>query len=51
VLDNLRERVSPFHLLVNNARELSVNFMDLCQQEYLRKLFFMQQVNVLLPLA
>jgi hypothetical protein len=35
-------------LLVNDARVLSANFMDICQQSSLRKLFFMQQVCSLL---
>jgi hypothetical protein len=31
-------------LLVNEARVLTTNFMDICRQPQLRKLFFMQQV-------
>ena len=31
-------------ILVNNARILHSEFMDVCRQDYLRKLFFMQQV-------
>lgn len=45
VLQDLRRRVEEPGLLVNDARELLVNFMDLCQQDALRKLFFMQQVG------
>lgn len=33
------------NLLVNEARVLSAEFMDICRQEHLRKLFFMQQVR------
>jgi hypothetical protein len=52
VLQNFRSRVSSVstrgpELLVNEARVLSANFMDICQEEYLRKLFFMQQVRCL----
>lgn len=32
-------------VLVNEARVLSARFMDVCKQEHLRKLFFMQQVS------
>jgi hypothetical protein len=52
VLQNMRSRVScradgrP-NLLINEARVLSANFMDICRHGHLRKLFFMQQV--LLP--
>lgn len=31
-------------ILVNQARVLSSEFMDICRQDHLRKLFFMQQV-------
>lgn len=44
VLRDVRARVSDSDLLVNDARVLSSNFMDICQQTHLRKLFFMQQV-------
>lgn len=33
-------------LLVNSGRRLTTEFMDICRQPYLRKLFFMQQVSV-----
>ena len=33
------------NLLVNEARVLSAEFMDICRQEHLRKLFFVQQVR------
>ncbi|TFK44927.1 hypothetical protein BDQ12DRAFT_695260 [Crucibulum laeve] len=50
VLAALRSRVAshdgPF-LLVNEAKVLSSKFMDLCRQDTLRKLFFMQQFEVL----
>jgi hypothetical protein len=42
VLMSFRKRVS--HLLLNGARELSAECMDLCHQNHLKKLFFMQQV-------
>ncbi|KLO13677.1 hypothetical protein SCHPADRAFT_873805 [Schizopora paradoxa] len=37
-------------LLVNHARILSSDFMDVCRQDDLRKLFFMQQFEVLAKL-
>lgn len=37
--------------LVNEARALSAEFMDICRQEQLRKLFFMQQFEVLAKLS
>jgi hypothetical protein len=40
-----RSRGEP-ELLVNEARVLAPNFMDICRQPQLRKLFFMQQVCV-----
>jgi hypothetical protein len=46
VLTNVRDRVSGHHVLVNEAKALSANFMDLCQEENLRKLSFMQQVSI-----
>jgi hypothetical protein len=49
VLMNMRERTRPPsgpQLLLNEARALSVNFMDLCRNETLRKLFYMQQVSI-----
>lgn len=48
VLMNMRERTRPPsgpQLLLNEAKVLSVNFMDLCRNVTLRKLFYMQQVN------
>lgn len=50
VIRNLRVRVASAttglpELLVNEARVLSAEFMDICKQEQLRKLFFMQQVR------
>ena len=48
VLKNLRTRAvphtgrSPF---VNEGRELSTRFLDICTEPHLRKLFFMQQVR------
>jgi hypothetical protein len=46
VLQNMRTRVSSggARLLVNDARKLTANFMDICKEDNLRKLFFMQQV-------
>ena len=35
-------------ILVNNARILHSEFLDVCRQDHLRKLFFMQQVNTFL---
>lgn len=49
VLSNMRERTCPSvgpQLLVNEAKVLSVNFMDLCRNDTLRKLFYMQQVSI-----
>ena len=49
VLVKLRERTRPPagpSLLLNEAKALSVNFMDLCRNITLRKLFYMQQVNI-----
>jgi len=50
VIRNVRVRVASAttghpELLVNEARVLSAEFMDICRQEHLRKLFFMQQVR------
>lgn len=50
IIQNLRIRVASVttgrpELLVNDARVLSVEFMDICKQEHMRKLFFMQQVR------
>lgn len=39
------------NLLVNDARVLSAEFMDICKQEHLRKLFFMQQVRGLVHIS
>ncbi|KAL5512604.1 hypothetical protein ACEPAG_3257 [Sanghuangporus baumii] len=38
-------------ILVNEARVLTSEFMDLCSQDHLRKLFFMQQFEVLARLT
>ena len=48
VLRSLRTRVvSPTgcSLFVNQGRELSTRFLDICTEPHLRKLFFMQQVR------
>ena len=48
VLQNLRARtVSPTgsSLFVNEGREISTRFSDICTEPHLRKLFFMQQVR------
>jgi hypothetical protein len=49
IMTNLRLRVARYsgvsNLLVNQARVLSVKFMDICKEDHLRKLFFMQQVR------
>ncbi|KAH8115406.1 hypothetical protein DFH11DRAFT_1759716 [Phellopilus nigrolimitatus] len=37
-------------ILVNEARVLTSEFMDICRQDHLRKLFFMQQFEVLAKL-
>jgi len=50
VLMNIRERIRPLQLLLNEAKVLSINFMDLCRNVTLRKLFYMQQVNTQGPL-
>ncbi|RXW24968.1 hypothetical protein EST38_g889 [Candolleomyces aberdarensis] len=49
VLATARDRVQSGgqNLLVNTARKLSTDFMDICRQEDLSKLFFMQQFEVL----
>lgn len=47
ILLNMRDRIRPpngLQLLVNEAKVLSVSFMDLCRNDTLRKLFYMQQV-------
>lgn len=46
VLTGVRDRVRSGgqNLLVNTAKQLSTDFMDICRQEDLSKLFFMQQV-------
>lgn len=48
VLKNLRGhlKTTGHDLLVNDAKVLTSNFMDICREEHLRKLFFMQQVRV-----
>ncbi|KAJ7099528.1 hypothetical protein B0H15DRAFT_878098 [Mycena belliarum] len=53
VLQNMRTRIasSGRRLLVNNARMLTANFMDICKEDNLRKLFFMQQFEVLAKLS
>ncbi|PPQ63036.1 hypothetical protein CVT24_005982 [Panaeolus cyanescens] len=54
VLEELRSRAiwpSNQSLLVNTASCLSTNFMDLCMQPHLRKLFYMQQFEVLTRLS
>ncbi|KAF5355004.1 hypothetical protein D9756_005484 [Leucocoprinus leucothites] len=54
VLMNMRERTCPptgSQLLINEAKALSVNFMDLCRSDTLRKLFYMQQFEVLTKLT
>lgn len=43
VLQHARDAVKP-NILVNEARVLTSEFMDICKEEHLRKLFFMQQV-------
>ncbi|EJD07958.1 uncharacterized protein FOMMEDRAFT_73019 [Fomitiporia mediterranea MF3/22] len=55
VLNKARQRVSDEHagktdILVNDARVLTSEFMDICSQDHLRKLFFMQQFEVLAKL-
>ncbi|KAG5637725.1 hypothetical protein H0H81_003435 [Sphagnurus paluster] len=49
VLQDVRRRIenSGEELLVNDAEVLSSMFMDLCRQEHIRKLFFVQQFEVL----
>ncbi|KAG6920219.1 hypothetical protein DXG01_004988 [Tephrocybe rancida] len=53
VLQDVRNRVarSGNDLLVNTAKILSSKFMDLCRQEHIRKLFFVQQFEVLTRLS
>ncbi|KAF8070719.1 hypothetical protein FPV67DRAFT_1624405 [Lyophyllum atratum] len=52
IIRDVRERVlkSGHSLLVNDAKALSSNFMDICRQEHIRKLFFVQQFEVLTKL-
>ncbi|KAF7428775.1 hypothetical protein PC9H_008007 [Pleurotus ostreatus] len=52
-LNSLRTRASHGRpdLLVNPGRRLSANCMDICKDEQLRKLFFMQQFEVLTKLV
>ena len=47
ILQDMRKRISDsgHNLLVKEATVLRSSFMDLCRQEHLRKLFFMQQVS------
>ncbi|KAJ2928657.1 hypothetical protein H1R20_g8458, partial [Candolleomyces eurysporus] len=49
VLTAVRDRVQSGgqNLLINTAKKLSTDFMDICRQEDLSKLFFMQQFEVL----
>ncbi|KAJ3833831.1 hypothetical protein F5878DRAFT_387710 [Lentinula raphanica] len=53
VLVSLRSRVTGVndYLLVNEAKVLTSTFMDLCREEHLRKLFYMQQFEVLAKLS
>ncbi|KAJ7125176.1 hypothetical protein C8R44DRAFT_830984 [Mycena epipterygia] len=51
VLQSMRTRISSSDLLVNDARMLTANFMDICKEDSLRKLFFMQQFEVLAKLS
>ncbi|KAF8161323.1 hypothetical protein B0H34DRAFT_652731 [Crassisporium funariophilum] len=54
VLQNLRARAvssAGYSLLVNEAKILSAKFMDVCLEPHLRKLFFMQQFEVLAKLT
>ncbi|KAF9560961.1 hypothetical protein CPC08DRAFT_735698 [Agrocybe pediades] len=55
VLKELRKRaVSAFSgasFLVNEAKVLSTQFMDICKEPHIRKLFFMQQFEVLAKLT
>ncbi|KAF7351035.1 AAA-12 domain-containing protein [Mycena sanguinolenta] len=53
VLQNMRARVSSSGptLLVNDAKKLSSDFIDVCENDNLRKLFFMQQFEVLAKLS
>ncbi|KAI5119162.1 hypothetical protein M0805_008645 [Coniferiporia weirii] len=58
VLMQVRARVSDVregnlkaNMLVNEARVLTSDFMDICRQDHLRKLFFMQQFEVLAKLT
>lgn len=51
VLVAFRSRISGANsnLLLNDARPLTSTFMDICREEHLRKLFYMQQVNNIFP--
>ncbi|KAK7057619.1 AAA-12 domain-containing protein [Favolaschia claudopus] len=53
VLQNMRGRIASHNrrLLVNEAKKLTSNFMDVCKEDNLRKLFFMQQFEVLTRLS
>ncbi|KDR75650.1 hypothetical protein GALMADRAFT_248246 [Galerina marginata CBS 339.88] len=54
VLKDFRTRAvsaGGYSLLVNEAKILSTQFMDLCKQPHIRKLFFMQQFEVLAKLT
>ncbi|CAK5281681.1 unnamed protein product [Mycena citricolor] len=50
VLQTMRSRVTSSKLLVNDARVLTHDFLDICEDDTLRKLFFMQQFEVLAKL-
>uniref|UniRef100_A0A8H7Y8C3 Uncharacterized protein n=1 Tax=Psilocybe cubensis TaxID=181762 RepID=A0A8H7Y8C3_PSICU len=54
LLNELRNRALSTNgtsLLVNDAKILSTQFMDLCRETHIRKLFFMQQFEVLTKLS
>ncbi|KAJ7209787.1 hypothetical protein GGX14DRAFT_364698 [Mycena pura] len=53
VLQNMRSRIalSGSTILVNGAKMLTTSFLDVCQEPNLRKLFFMQQFEVLAKLS
>ncbi|KJA28890.1 hypothetical protein HYPSUDRAFT_1082968 [Hypholoma sublateritium FD-334 SS-4] len=54
VLKEFRKRVvstTNHSLFINEARIMSTNFMDICKESHIRKLFFMQQFEVLAKLT
>ncbi|KIK67555.1 hypothetical protein GYMLUDRAFT_37712 [Collybiopsis luxurians FD-317 M1] len=51
VLTALRSRISGANLFLNDAKPLTSTFMDICQEEHLRKLFYMQQFEVIARLS